>query len=161
MSKVIYPGSFDPITKGHMNIIDQAGKVFEEVIIAVLQNSDKKQGMFTLDERVEMIKKIYENKQNIRVIKGSGATVDVAIANNCQAIVRGIRSLTDYAQEVLLKQVNQDISNNQIQTVCFLADSCYQFISSSMVKEVFALNKDISSYVEPYVKKRMYEKRGG
>ena len=117
--------------------------------------------MFTLDERVEIIKKVYENKQNIRVIKGSGATVDVARANNCQAIVRGIRSLTDYAQEVLLKQVNQDISNNQIQTVCFLADCCYQFISSSMVKEVFALNKDISSYVEPYVKKRMYEKRGG
>ena len=81
MTKVLYPGSFDPITKGHMNIIEQASNLFDEVIIAVMQNPSKKSGLFTLEERLEMIRKLYQNMNNIKVISARGAAVDVALLN--------------------------------------------------------------------------------
>ena len=88
MTKVLYPGSFDPITKGHMNIVEQASELFDEVIIAILQNP-KKNPMFTIQERLEMISELYKHYNNIKVVIGSGATVDIAILNDCKAIVRG------------------------------------------------------------------------
>lgn len=159
MTKVLYPGSFDPLTKGHMNIIEQASSLFDEVVVAILHNSAKKTSMFTIEERLEMIKKVYKDTKNITVISSDGAAVDVAIANDCRAIVRGLRSLSDYDYEVQLSQINKDISNNKVNTVCLFADKEYQFISSSVVKEIFNLNKDITKYVPPTVKKQMIEKR--
>lgn len=159
MTKVLYPGSFDPITKGHMNIVEQASELFDEVIIAILQNP-KKNPMFTPQERLEMISELYKNYNNIKVVIGSGATVDIAILNDCKAIVRGLRSLTDYDYEVQMQQINKDISNNQVNTICLFADKEYQFISSSMVKEVLSLDKDISKYVDPLVEKQLLLKRG-
>ena len=103
MTKVLYPGSFDPITKGHMNIIEQASNLFDEVVVAVLQNSSKKTSMFSLEERVDMIEKLYERVENVKVITGNGA--------------------------------------------------------SSIVKEVYSLDKDISRYVDPYVEEKMLVKR--
>ena len=102
MTKVLYPGSFDPITKGHMNIIEQASNLFDEVVVAVLQNSSKKTSMFSLEERVEMIEKLYERVENVKVITGNGAAVDIAVLNECKAIIRGLRSLSDYDYEVQL-----------------------------------------------------------
>lgn len=160
MTKVMYPGSFDPITKGHMNIIEQASSLFDEVVIAVLQNPSKKNYLFTLEERLEIIQELYKKVDNIRVVTGNGAAVDLAILYECKAIVRGLRSLSDYDYEVQLQQINKDISNNQINTVCLFADKEYQFISSSVVKEVLKLDKDISRYVSPYVLKRLYLKKG-
>ena len=159
MSKVLYPGSFDPITKGHMNIVKQASELFDEVVIAVLQNPLKKNGMFTLEERLKMINKIYEKVENVKVVSGSGASVDIAILHECKAIVRGLRSLSDYDYEVQLQQMNKEISNGKVNTVCLFADSEYQFVSSSMVKEVFNLDKDISKYVDPVVKEKMLVKK--
>lgn len=159
MTKVLYPGSFDPITKGHMNIIEQASDLFDEVIIAVMQNPSKKNGLFTLEERMEIIKELYKNMNNVRVVSSSGATVDVALLYECKAIVRGLRSFSDYDYEVQLQQMNKDISNNKINTICLFTDSEYQFLSSSMVKEVFNLDKDILSYVDPIVEKRMILKK--
>ena len=159
MSKVLYPGSFDPITKGHMNIVKQASELFDEVVIAVLQNPLKKNGMFTLEERLEMINKIYKKIENVKVVSGTGASVDIAILHECKAIVRGLRSLSDYDYEVQLQQMNKEISNGKVNTVCLFADSEYQFVSSSMVKEVFKLDKDISRYVDPIVKEKMLVKK--
>lgn len=159
MTKVLYPGSFDPITKGHMNIIDQASSLFDEVVVAVLINSSKKTSLFTIEERINTIKELYKNVKNVKVISSSGAAVDVATNNSCNAIVRGLRSLSDYDYEVQLSQINKDISNNQVNTVCLFADKEYQFVSSSVVKEVFNLNKDISKYVDPLVKQKMIDKR--
>lgn len=159
MTKVLYPGSFDPITKGHMNIIEQASDLFDEVIIAVMQNPSKKNGLFTLEERMEIIKELYKNMNNVRVVSSSGATVDVALLYECKAIVRGLRSFSDYDYEVQLQQMNKDISNNKINTICLFTDREYQFLSSSMVKKVFNLNKDILSYVDPIVEKRMILKK--
>ena len=117
MSKVLYPGSFDPITKGHMNVIEQASKLFSEVIIAVMINPDKKSPMFSIEEKLDMINELYKNIDNVKVVSGSGATVDVATSNECVAIVRGLRSATDYAYEVQTAQINKEISNNQVNTV--------------------------------------------
>ena len=150
MTKVLYPGSFDPITKGHMNIIEQASNLFDEVVIAVMQNPSKKSGLFTLEERLEMIRKLYQNMDNIKVISARGAAVDVALLNECKAIIRGLRSLSDYDYEVQLQQIN---------TVCLFADKDYQFISSSMVKEVFTLDKNILGYVDPIVQQKMLIKK--
>lgn len=159
MTKVLYPGSFDPITKGHMNIVEQASNLFDEVIIAVLQNPSKKSELFTLEERVEIIKELYKEKNNVSVILGSGATVDIAQLYGCKAIIRGLRSLTDYDYEVQLQQMNKEISNNKVNTVCLFADKEYQFVSSSMVKEVMSLGKDISKYVDSLVKEKMLLKK--
>ena len=159
MTKVLYPGSFDPITKGPMNIVEQASNLFDEVIIAVMQNPSKKSGLFTLEERMEIIKELYKKINNVKVISASGATVDVALLNDCKAIVRGLRSLSDYDYEVQLQQINKEISNNKINTICLFADKEYQFVSSSMVKEVLNLDKDISRYVDPIVKEKILAKK--
>lgn len=159
MTKVLYPGSFDPITKGHMNIIEQASNLFDEIIIAVLQNSLKKSEFFTLEERTEIIKKLYQEKNNIKVISSNNTTTDIALQNKCNAIIRGLRNSTDYNYEVQLQQINKDLSDNKINTICFFTDKEYQFISSSIVKEVFYLNKDISKYVNPLVQEKMLIKK--
>ena len=161
MTRVLYPGSFDPITKGHMNVIKQASDLFDEVIIAVLQNSSKKTGLFTIEERLEIIKELYKEVNNIKVVSGSGAAVDIAMLYKCRAIVRGIRGLSDYDYEVSLNYINKDISNGEVNTICLFADIDYQFISSSVVKEVFNLDKDISKYVDPLVKEKMLIKKRG
>lgn len=159
MTKVLYPGSFDPMTKGHMNIVNQASLLFDEVIIAVMQNPLKKTSLFTLDERVEIIKELYQRINNVKVIIGSGATVDVALMYECSAIIRGLRTLSDYDYEVQLQQMNKEISNGKINTICLFADKEYQFVSSSMVKEVFNLDKNISKYVDPIVEEKMKVKK--
>ena len=159
MTKVLYPGSFDPITKGHMNIVEQANYLFDEVIIAILHNPLKKTCLFNIEERIKIVKEIYKNAKNIKVISSEGAAVDVAIENNCKALIRGLRSLSDYDYEVQLSQINKDISNNKVNTVCLFADKEYQFVSSSVVKEIFNLGKDISKYVDPLVKQKMENKK--
>ena len=159
MSKVLYPGSFDPITKGHMNIINQASDLFDEVVIAILVNPSKKLSMFSINQRIEIIKEIFKDNDKIKVVSGTGAAVDIALLNECKAIIRGLRGLSDYDYEVQLAQINKDISNNKVNTICLFADKEYQFISSSMVKEVFNLGKNIDKYVDPIVKEKMLELR--
>jgi pantetheine-phosphate adenylyltransferase len=155
MTKVLYPGSFDPITKGHMNIIEQASDLFDEVVVAILHNPMKKTSFFTIEQRFEMISELYKKMNNIKVVTGTGAATDIAMLYECKAIIRGLRSLSDYDYEVQLSQINKDISNNQINTVCLFADKEFQFISSTMVREVFGLSKDISKYVDPLIKEKM------
>ena len=161
MTKVLYPGSFDPMTKGHMNIVEQTIELFDEIVIAIMQNPNKNSGFFTLDERMEMVKDLYHDIEKVKVVLGSGAAVDVALINDCKAIVRGLRSLSDYDYEVQLQQINKDISNNRVNTIFLVADRDYQFVSSSMVKEIFNLGKDVSKYVSPLVEERMILKREG
>ena len=158
MTKVLYTGSFDPITRGHENVIKQASELFDEVIVAILKNPKKPNGFFTVEERLEILKKIYATCENIQVIIGSGAAVDVATLHKCKAIVRGLRGLTDFDYEIGMAGINKEISNGEINTICLFADNNYQNISSSMVKEVFTLGKQISRYVSPVVEEAMNEK---
>lgn len=158
MTKVLYTGSFDPITKGHENVIKQASELFDEVVVAILKNPKKPNGFFTVEERLEILKKIYATCENIQVIIGSGAAVDVATLHKCKAIVRGLRGLTDFDYEIGMAGINKEISNGEINTICLFADNNYQNISSSMVKEIFTLGKPISRYVSPVVEEAMNEK---
>lgn len=158
MIKVLYTGSFDPITKGHMNIIEQASRLFDEVYVAVLQNPNKGNGFFSIQERLNLIKTIYKTCQNIQVIAGTGAAVDIATLYECKAIIRGLRGLTDFDYEIGMAGINKEISDGQINTVCLFADNNYQNISSSMVKEILSINKPISKYVDPIVEQAMLQK---
>lgn len=159
MTKVLYPGSFDPMTKGHMNIVEQASQLFDEVIIAVLQNPLKGPGFFTLEERMEIIQELIHRMNNVKVISGNGAAVDLAILHECNAIIRGLRGISNFDEEIGLLQWNREQSNHQVNTVFFYAEPEYQYVSSSVVRETFRLDKDISQYVEPIVETQMIRKR--
>ncbi len=155
MSRVLYPGSFDPITKGHMNIIEQACALFDEVIIAVMNNSSKNDGLFSVAERVEMIRQLYAEYNNVKIVVEEGATVDVALLYKCRAIIRGLRNISDFTYEVEMQQINRELSDNKVNTICLFADRDYQLVSSSMVKEIANLGKDIDKYVSGLVKEKM------
>lgn len=161
MIKVLYPGSFDPITKGHMNIIEQATKLFDEVIVAVLQNPTKKNFFFSLEERLEILKQLYYNNPKIKLVSSNKPSTDIALLHDCKAIIRGLRSISDFEYEIQLAEINRDISDGQINTICLFADSRLQIVSSSVVKEVFNLDKSISKYVDPIVEEKMILKRKG
>jgi pantetheine-phosphate adenylyltransferase len=157
MKKILYPGSFDPITYGHMNIIEQACDLFDEVVIAVM-NNPRKRYMFNTKERVELISKLYKDNPQIKIVSSEGATIDVAMENECRAIVRGLRTLSDFEYEIQMTQVNKQISNNMINTIGLFAEHDYENISSSMVKEIIEINKDVSSYIHPIVEQAMRNK---
>ena len=148
MKKTLYPGSFDHITYGHMDIISQALKIYDKVIVAVLVNSNKKTGMFTLDERVNLIQEIYKDNPKVKVISSTEniAAVDVAINYGCTTMVRGLRDLTDFADELKLAELNLTISDEKINTVAFFANPTKTTISSTMVKELARLNKNINNF---------------
>lgn len=160
MKKVLYPGSFDPITYGHMDVVEQALKVFDRVVIAVLKNDKKNGGLFNLEERKALIKKIYEDNPNVEVIAEEQkiAAVDVALINGCESIARGLRDLTDFAEEISLSALNLDISEGKVNTVAFFANPGKVTISSTAVKELFSLNKKISKFVPSVVEEAMKEK---
>ena len=159
MTRVLYPGSFDPITKGHMNIIEQSCNLFDEVIVGILINPLKKNSFFTVEERYELINNLYRKNKSIEVISSDKPAVDVAEDYECFGIVRGLRNVTDFEYEIELSQINKDISDGKINTICLFAEPHLQNISSSIVKEVFALNKDISKYVDESVNEKMKIKR--
>lgn len=162
MIKVLYTGSFDSITKGHMNIVKQASQLFDGVVIAVLQNKNKKNSFFTIDERYEIIKELYKDSKNIEVIRGkdNDLAFKLAIEHDCKMILRGLRGLSDYDLEVQNMQANKEISNGRVNTVFLMADCEYQFISSTKVRDIFSYNLDISRYVDEKVEKKMKMKRG-
>lgn len=159
MMRVLYPGSFDPITKGHMNIVDQATQLFDEVIIAVLQNPTKKNSFFTLKERLEILNKLYCNNPKVKLITSTDTSTDLALEYDCKAILRGLRSIKDFEYEKQLAGINRDISDNQVNTICLFADDTLQTVSSSVVKEIFYLNKNVSKYVDSIVEEKMILKR--
>ena len=161
MIKVLYTGSFDPITKGHMNIVKQASNLFDGVVIAVLNNKSKKSPFFTLDERYEIIKELYKDNSKIEVVKGDDLSlaIDIAKKNDCKMILRGLRGLSDYDCEVQNRQTNIEISNGLINTVFLMCDLKYQFISSTKVREIFSYDLDVSRYVESYVQEKMKLKK--
>lgn len=157
MIRVLYPGSFDPITFGHMNIIEQSCDLFDEVIVAVMHNP-RKTGMFTPEERVKLIYDLYKDNPKIKVVSSLGATIDLAMEYDCKAIVRGLRSLSDFEYEIQLSQINKQLSENRVNTISLFAENNFENISSSMVKEILELGKDVSDYVHPSVQEAMKQK---
>lgn len=155
MSLAIYPGSFDPITKGHIDVLKKAVKIFDKVIIAVSINPAKT-GMFSLEERVEMIKQSIGDLEKVEVDSFTGLTAEYARKKGARAIIRGLRAVSDFEYEMQMAQMNNSIYD-EIETVFLVPKSKYNFISSSIVKEVSKLGGDISKFVTPQVKQYLID----
>lgn len=155
MSKAIYPGSFDPITNGHLDIIYRAAKIFDEVVVLVANNDDKK-SLFTKDQKVEMIQETIKDLNNVTIDSFDGLTVEYAKKIGATALIRGLRVVSDFEYEWKLAATNTFI-NKDIETVFFMASNDNNFISSSIINELYHEGIDISSLVPNSVIK-MYKK---
>lgn len=145
MTIAIYPGSFDPITNGHLDILKSGSEIFDKVIIAVSYNINK-QSFLSVKERVELIKKSVSHLKNVEVDSFDGLTVDYAKKKNADVLLRGLRTSLDFEYELQLSQTNNAL-NDELKTVFLITKPEYNFISSSMVREIIANKGDISKFV--------------
>lgn len=149
MTKAIYPGSFDPVTYGHLDIIERASNVVDELIIGVLVNK-KKNPLFTMEERFHMLEEVTKDFSNVSVKTFEGLTIDFAKQNDAKLIIRGLRAVTDFESEMQIAQTNHSIEP-EIDTMFFTTSLEYAFLSSTIVKEVAYYGSDVSRLVPPVV----------
>ena len=156
MAKAIYPGSFDPITNGHIDIIERSAKMFNKVIVGGLINYTK-DPLFTPSERVDMIRGVIGHLPNVEVLEFDGLLVDFAKEQNCNILVRGLRVITDFEYELQLAQTNKIIAPN-LETVFLSTNLKYSYLSSSIVKEIAVYNGDISHFVREEIREKIMER---
>jgi pantetheine-phosphate adenylyltransferase len=160
MRRAIYPGSFDPVTNGHLDIIERGCKLFDEIIVSILVNPDK-QPFFTLEERHQMLNQVLpsisQGRCTVRVDSFQGLLVNYAVAQQADVIVRGIRAISDYEYEFQMALMNRRLEPG-IETVFMMPAETYSYVSSRLVKEVFQLGGAVEGLVPPVVEKRMKEK---
>lgn len=156
MKRAIYPGSFDPVTLGHMDIISRASRVVDELIVAVLINSAKKP-LFSVEERVSMLEEITKDIPNVKVKSFDGLLVDYARNEKADFIIRGLRAVTDFEYELQIAQSNH-IINPQVDTLFLTTSLEYAYLSSTIVKEIASYGGDISQFVPEQLKERIYAK---
>ncbi|HHQ1131550.1 TPA: pantetheine-phosphate adenylyltransferase, partial [Listeria monocytogenes] len=152
----VIPGTFDPITNGHLDIIERAAKIFDVLYVSVLNNSSKKP-LFTIEERMEMIRQVTAHLPNVQVESASGLTVDYAATRGATAIVRGLRAVSDFEYEMQIASMNRTL-NAEIETFFVMTNTKYSFLSSSMVKEVAQYQGDISELVPEIVNEQVQAK---
>lgn len=155
-SIAVCPGSFDPVTNGHLDIIRRGAKVFDEVYVVVLSNSAKKP-LFSTEERTELIRKVTKDIKNVKVDSFNGLLVDYANSIHANAIIRGLRAVSDFEYEMQITSMNR-VLNENIETFFIMTNNQYSFLSSSIVKEVAKYNADISELVPWEVEKALKEK---
>jgi pantetheine-phosphate adenylyltransferase len=158
MKTAIYPGTFDPITNGHLSILNRALKIFDKLIVAILVNPQKL-ALFSLDERLAMIKETLKNKKNVLVESFDGLLVDYAVQNDANVIVRGLRALSDFEFEFQMALMNRKL-NRDVQSIFLMTDYKWFYISSTIIKEAASLGGDISGLVPPIVNRKLREKFG-
>ncbi len=149
MKIAIYPGSFDPVTKGHLDILQNASEIFDKVIIAVAHNGEKK-GFLPVKKRVELIKASIKNLDNVEVDSFEGLTINYAQKHGAEILIRGLRAVSDFEYEMQLSQTNSALCD-KVKTVFLTTKPKYNFISSSTIKEILKNNGDISKFVPPAV----------
>ena len=159
MSTAIYPGSFDPVTYGHIDIITRASNMFDHIIVSVLNNPSKSP-LFTVEERVTMLREVTAHLKNVEVDSFSGLLVDYARSRNCHVAIRGLRAMTDFDYEIHFAQTNFTISKGDLETVFLTTDLAYSFLSSTTVREIASFHGDVSELVPKYVAKKLYQKYG-
>ncbi len=152
----VYPGSFDPITNGHLDIIKRGLEVFDTVIVAVARNSEKS-GLFTTDERIEMIQETVGDNPRLKVDTFNGLLVDYVSAQGARVILRGLRAVSDFEYEFQIAQMNRSV-NEDIETLFMMTSVPYGYLSSSIVKEVASLKGSIDTFVPPPVKAALERK---
>jgi len=152
----IYPGSFDPPTNGHLDLIDRGSKIFDELVVAILRNAEKTP-LFSVGDRRRMLEELTSNFKNVRVDTFDGLTVDYAAKVKASAVLRGIRALSDYEYELQMALMNRKLRPN-LETVFMMPAEAYSYVSSRLVKEVFHLGASIEGLVPPLVEKRMRQK---
>ncbi len=156
MTRAIYPGSFDPVTLGHLDIIKRASKIVDELIVSVLNNNSKSP-LFSVEKRVKMLEDVVKDIPNVKVMSFEGLLVDFAKSVDAKIIVRGLRAVTDFEYELQMSQTNM-VLNNDIDTIFFTTSLEYAYLSSSTVKEAAYFGADISRFVPEPVIQQVYDK---
>ncbi|HEY2204092.1 MAG TPA: pantetheine-phosphate adenylyltransferase [Pseudonocardia sp.] len=155
MRRAVCPGSFDPVTNGHLDIIERTAGLFDELVVSVLVNQ-KKQGLFSVDERMDMLREVTEHLPNVKVSSFQGLLVDFCQANGVHAIVKGLRAVTDFDYELQMAQMNQRLSG--VDTLFMSTSPEYSFVASSLVKEVARWGGDVSHLLPAPVFRRLSER---
>ena len=159
MSKAIYPGSFDPLTYGHLDVIRRSADIFDELTICVLNNVNKS-ALFSVEERVNILKEATKDLPNVKVESFSGLLIDYAKQKDIHVSVRGLRAITDFEYELQIAQTNHKLSNGELDTIFLTTSLEYSYLSSSSVREIASFDGDISQLVPEYVAKLVYQKYG-
>ena len=159
MKAAIYPGSFDPVTYGHLDIIKRAAEVFDELTVSVL-NNNMKIPLFSVEERVKILERATRDIPNVKIDSFSGLLIDYAKKKNVHVVIRGLRAITDFEYELQNAQTNRQLSDGHLDTMFLTTSLEYAYLSSSMVKEIASFNGDISQCVPDFVGKLIYEKYG-
>ena len=146
MKRAIYPGSFDPVTLGHLNIIKRAAAIFDELIVLVCVNSSKNSGMFSPEERVELLQKVTDHLPNVKVDCCTGLVADYAKKNRAKVLVKGLRAVSDYESEIQLAMVNAKLYS-KLDTVFLHSSPKYAYLSSTVVKEMARYGADLADFV--------------
>ncbi len=156
MAIAVYPGSFDPMTNGHLDIITRAAKSFDKVVVGILQNSAKSP-LFSVEERVKILKEATAHLNNVEIVPFSGLSVEFARESGANVIVRGLRAITDFEYELQMAQTNRVLAPD-VDTMFLTTSLEYAYLSSTMVKEVAAFGGDISKFVPEFIQKEIYDK---
>ncbi|MBD5461185.1 MAG: pantetheine-phosphate adenylyltransferase [Lachnospiraceae bacterium] len=159
MKRAVYPGSFDPMTYGHLDIIRRAADIFDELTVSVLNNKEKTP-LFSVSERVKILEEATKDMPNVRIDSFSGLLINYARENNMHVIVRGLRAITDFEYELQIAQTNRILSCEQVDTMFLTTSLEYAYLSSSSVKEIASFGGDISRCVPEFVARKTYGKYG-
>ena len=160
MKRAVYPGSFDPVTFGHLDVIKRASEMFDVLVVSVLNNKVKSP-LFSVEERVKILKEATKDIPNVQVDSFSGLLINYAAENNMHVAVRGLRAITDFEYELQIAQTNRKLSGGALDTVFLTTSLEYAYLSSSSVKEIASFGGDISECVPDFVAKLMKEKYAG
>lgn len=159
MKSAIYPGTFDPMTYGHLDIIKRASNIFDEVVVSVLDNKEKTP-LFSVDERVNILKEATKDIPNVKVESFGGLLIDYCASKDIHVVVRGLRAVTDFEYELQMSQMNRKLSNHKVDTVFFNTSLKYSYLSSSSVKQIAQFKGDLSALVPEFVADMLYERYG-
>lgn len=157
MKKAIYPGSFDPVTFGHLDVIRRASEMFDELTVSVLNNKGKSP-LFSVEERVKILQEATKDLRNVQIDSFSGLLIDYAKVKNVHVAIRGLRAITDFEYELQIAQTNRKLSNGALDTIFLTTSLEYAYLSSSSVKEIASFGGDISQCVPEFLVDQIYNK---